>query len=130
MTLAVALILAILVAIYIALPFFQNRIRHLSFEVNHRAEDLETRKKEIYAAIRDIDFDLKMGKLSEEDHQELKEQYKQDAIHLLKEIDQIQSPAPQRKGKESEAKQVFCHACGAPLARNDQFCGACGTQMD
>ncbi len=123
----IAISLAIVAAIYISYPFFQSRQKRISFDLNHRAEELEARKAQIYAAIKDIDFDYQMGKLSEEDYQELRSQYKAEAVQLLKQMDQLKRP----RGKKHKAKaaQAFCAQCGARVNPNDRFCANCGAPL-
>lgn len=55
----------------------------------HLLENLVSQKEHTYAAIKELDFDYNMGKLSEEDYQELKKQYKQKAVDILKQIDEL-----------------------------------------
>ena len=119
-----AIVLAIILAAYIAFPFYQSRKQKLSFAVNHRAEDLEVRKDELYSTLKDIDFDFQMGKLSEADYKALREQYKSEAIDLLKELDNVEGASP--KGKKTSVKINFCPQCGAPADPQDQYCADCG----
>ncbi len=51
--------------------------------------DLLLQKEQTYAAIKELDFDYQMDKLSEEDYQELSEQYKQKAVAVLQQIDEL-----------------------------------------
>ena len=98
----IILIISTAVAIYIALPFFlkrgsQGNDAPVIFEVESREHEIEklksldNQKETLYSAIRDIDFDFELGKLSKEDFIELKNQYKFEAAGVLKEIDQIQN---------------------------------------
>lgn len=98
----IILIISVAVAIYIALPFFlkrgsQGNDAPVIFEVETREHEIEklksldNQKETLYSAIRDIDFDYELGKLSKEDFIELKNKYKLEAAGVLKEIDQIQN---------------------------------------
>ncbi len=119
--------LALLAALYIGYPLFQSRSRSMNFDLNHRVEDLEAKKAEIYAAIKDIEFDYEMGKLSEEDYQELREQYKAQAVQILRQLDQMKSGTRRRtKAKTGQRAARFCSQCGAPAAQGDRFCANCG----
>jgi hypothetical protein len=132
--------LAILTAIFVAYPLFQKQQRKASFALNHRDQELEARKAEIYAAIRDIDFDYRMGKLSQEDYETLRDQYKTEAVGLMKQIDHIKlgefrttaskgdgndMPRQEQGGKAAR----FCHQCGQPISAHDRFCSACGEKL-
>ncbi|HHL72593.1 MAG TPA: zinc ribbon domain-containing protein [Bacteroidetes bacterium] len=127
----IAFMLIVAVTAYIAYPFYQANVQHISFEQNHRAEDLEARKTEIYSAIKDIEFDYEMGKLSEEDFLALREKYKAEAISVLRELDH-QSQArnkKQRHHKAPKGQQRFCTQCGNALHVKDKFCSNCGTKV-
>ena len=60
-------------------------------------------KDAIYAAIKELDFDYHMGKLSQEDYQSLRVSYEQQAVELLKRLEDAKpTPAPSPKaGKRS-----------------------------
>jgi membrane protease subunit (stomatin/prohibitin family) len=121
----IGVVLAMLTGLFIAYPFLQKRQRQVSFADNHRAEELEARKAQIYAAIKDIDFDFQMGKLSKEDYEQLRSEYKVQAVGLLKQLDQMQG---KRRGGPGAAIK-FCHECGQPLTAGNKFCSACGEKV-
>jgi len=50
-------------------------------------------KETIYAAIQELDFDFKSGKLSAEDHQSLRQRHEERAAALLQTIDNLQAVA-------------------------------------
>ena len=126
----IGICLALLTGLFVAYPLLQKRQQKVSFADNHRAEELEARKAEIYAAIKDIDFDFQMGKLSKDDYEQLRSQYKSDAVGLLKRIDRVHGKRQDRSGaKTSEGRPAsakFCHQCGQPLVSGDKFCSSCG----
>jgi len=128
----IGIALSILTALFVAYPLFQKNQRKVSFALNHQAEDLQARKEEIYAAIRDIDFDYRMGKLSEEDYASLRDQYKTEAINLMKRVDQMTlgSSKTRTKGAATSATaRKFCHQCGEPVTAADKFCSSCGVSL-
>ena len=58
------------------------------------------RKKEtVYENIKDLDFEYKMGKLSDEDYQGLRNGYEQEAFVLMREIEQIKPEVLQKTGE-------------------------------
>lgn len=128
----IGICLAILTGLFVAYPLLQKRQPGISFDDNHRAAELEARKAEIYAAIKDIDFDFQMGKLSREDYDQLRGQYKTEAVTLLKRVDQTRRKRKERGGRESDSRPSsarFCHQCGQPLESGDRFCSACGARV-
>ena len=126
----IALSLAVLAAIFIGYPLYQSRNRQVAFDLNHKLEDFEARKTEIYAAIKDIDFDYQMGKLSDEDYQEMRQKYKAEAVELLKRTDAMRrGRSKRRKSKGVKAGMSFCSNCGASIGKNDRFCSECGSKV-
>lgn len=123
----IGIVLVIATALFVGYPLWQKSARAANFKSNHQAEDWQARKEEIYAAIRDIDFDYRMGKLSQEDYSTLREQYKGEAINLMKKIDALALGARPAKGKKAASK--FCHNCGEPAGAGDKFCTACGESL-
>ena len=101
---------------------------------------LEVRKEVALAAVKELEFDLNMGKISDEDYEALKEQYAKDAVGYVKEIDQI-SGGPRKQAEkidkelEDEIRAFrkrpgrFCTQCGAPVATDDKFCAQCGEKL-
>lgn len=89
-----ALVIALLAAIFISLPFFLRTGGRSGDEYfpDARAEklkELNSRKDSLLTAIKDIEFDYGLGKLSRDDFEELNGKYRIEAASLLKEIDSI-----------------------------------------
>lgn len=141
MTELIFVLLAFLVSFFVIYPIVRSRMSGGLLQkgsTNHRASELEERKEAIYSAIKDIDFDYQMGKLSEEDYKELRQQYKDEAVHLLKKIDRIQRRDVKSKGifaqgqkqKATGSKNLkFCWICGTAITKTDQFCSNCGNKL-
>jgi len=112
-------------------------------------KQLEQRKETAYATIRELEFDLNMGKLSEEDYRILREQYKLDAIRRLKEIDTLRmnqkitenlseedlekeierEVASLRKNRTTRKGSIFCVKCGTEISYQGRFCHNCGARL-
>lgn len=126
------ILLSLAVSAFIVYPILKARAGSKpEFDSNHHATDLEERKDNIYAAIKEIEFDFQMGKLSEEDFNELRQQYKNDAIQLLEEMDKAQPGGVKTTDKKSAKSQSasFCWNCGTHLKKKDKFCFDCGTNL-
>lgn len=128
------ILLSLAVSFFVVLPVIRAKsVRHgkSAGNTNHRASDLQDRKETIYAAIKDIEFDHEMGKLSDEDFQDLRQQYKKEAMALLKKIDGIEKKTGGRGKNGSSAKQAaqFCWKCGKKLTQDDRFCPECGQNI-
>jgi len=112
-------------------------------------DDLLARRDAIYQAIRELRFDYQVGKVSEADYHIFEDQFKIQAVAVLKEIDQLQAAeadgdldgrleaeiaALRRNGhgagparvKQPAGAARFCSQCGQPVQPGDLFCGACG----
>ncbi|MFI5323098.1 MAG: zinc ribbon domain-containing protein, partial [Thermodesulfobacteriota bacterium] len=106
-----ALVIAALAALFISMPFFfrvGNRTRAEYFpdprEENLRA--LHARKDSLLNAIKDIEFDHGLGKLSDEDFEELRGKYRVEAAQVLKEIDALAKNKPARDVDDIE-KEIW-----------------------
>ncbi len=94
-----ALAIALLAALFISAPFFLRRGRAGGEEYfpdprAEKAKDLGSRKDSLLTAIKDIEFDYGLGKLSREDFEELHGKYRAEAAGLLKEIDSLGAGEP------------------------------------
>jgi hypothetical protein len=90
-------LLTLSAAIYLVTPLFES---HAPAEESATARenarlDLATRQASVYATLKELDFDLASGKLSEEDHKELSERYTAEAVEILEKMDAL---ATNRKG--------------------------------
>ena len=96
---------------------------------------LEDRKQAIYGNLRDLQFEYRLGKLSDEDYQQNKRALQRELAGVLAEIDQkVQrlGLAPARAAKVSAKAQkakTVCPHCGASFAQTLKFCGECGKAM-
>jgi hypothetical protein len=105
-------------------------------------------KESVYATIRELEFDLQMGKLSTTDYEELKNQYKKEAIDCIKAIEALEliknrKPALSESEMEIEAENemdafrkksgestnIFCTRCGTRVSSRDRFCFSCGAEL-
>ena len=95
MAILFALGIALAVVVYITLPFLLDpgRFRR-EREVHASAElqDLLSEKETLYAAIQELEFDYKSGKLSAEDHAGLRARQEERAARVLQQIDALQTP--------------------------------------
>jgi hypothetical protein len=97
---------------------------------------LEERKARIYEGLRDLQFEYRVGKLSEEDYQRTKSELQAELARILGEIDGILGKGPRpvavKKPEATEAAPraaLRCPSCGASFDRPMKFCGECGQPM-
>jgi hypothetical protein len=96
---------------------------------------LEQRKAQIYENLRDLQFEYRVGKLSDEDYQKTKVGLQTELAGVLAEIERVQpeavaipAPAPPPPPPVSDSAKL-CPHCGAKFARAMKFCGECGKAM-
>jgi hypothetical protein len=93
---------------------------------------LEDRKQAIYANLRDLQFEYRLGKLSDGDYQQNKRALQRELAGILAEIEQkVQrlGLTPMRTAKAArkpENARTVCPHCGAKFAQALKFCGECG----
>jgi hypothetical protein len=93
---------------------------------------MATEKAAVYAALKDLEFEHKTGKLSDEDYSEMREGYRAKALNILKVIDEreavaeLSPPRCDRCGHANPRGSNFCEACGADGLVAGSACAACG----
>ena len=102
---------------------------------------LEREKMLALRAIKELEFDRAMGKLSESDWQEMSGRLRTRAARLMRQLDagagyreQVEKDLAKRLGSaataEAEAAVArFCAACGTPRDADAKFCKHCGTKL-
>ncbi len=81
-----------------------------------------------YQAIRDLDFDYQLGKLSAKDYSALRDRYKARAASALREIDAT-GAAQTSQGGLAREKELRCGNCDTPYEVGDKFCRKCGNRL-
>ena len=90
------------------------------------------RKAQIYENLRDLQFEYRVGKLSDADYQQTKTGLQTELAGVLAEIDKLKGTpvAPLAAPKKAEpAPGTVCPHCGAKFANPMTFCGECGKAM-
>lgn len=103
MAVVISLGIALVVVAFVAAPFFlltgrSPEVAPKDPDAPEALRDLLAEKETIYAAIQELDFDFKSGKLSADDHQALRRRHEAQAAAVLKRIDEMQ-------GKSGEAER-------------------------
>lgn len=139
-TILLALLLAGLVVAYIAWPLL--RPGNVAVDLDGPLADLILRKDTVLESIKELEFDRQTGKLSEEDYQRLEQRLRQQAILLLRQIEQTM---PAAAGLEAELEEAIrqrrtiseraspqgeaaltCPRCQSTVRDKDRFCPQCG----
>jgi hypothetical protein len=95
---------------------------------------LEERKAQIYENLRDLQFEFRLGKLSDEDYQKTKLDLQRELAKVLAEIDAVLPAVPVKPVTPQLAKSAAsvadtCPHCGTKFPVPMKFCGACGKAM-
>jgi hypothetical protein len=97
---------------------------------------LDERRAAIYENLRDLQFEYRVGKLSDEDYQNTKKGLQKELAAVLAEIDALKGriaagPAPELPAKKQPIQSTgfTCSSCGAKFDNYMKFCGECGKPM-
>ncbi len=118
----------------------------------------EEQKRAVLRAIKDVEFEHSVGKISDADYRELVDRYRAEAKRLLRQIDERSSPerlsaeqmarkrlvdagllqpdvdelvkaGAKKKKKKRQKATASCPGCGAGNDVDAAFCKACGKPM-
>ena len=101
---------------------------------------LDERKAAIYENLRDLQFEYRVGKLSDHDYQQTKLDLQRELAVVMGEIDRVKgeiaagkipAPAPELvKSVASKAPSKYvCPSCKSEFTQPLKFCGECGKPM-
>jgi hypothetical protein len=99
---------------------------------------LEDRKQAIYENLRDLQFEYRLGKLSDADYQQTKQSLQKELAVVLAEMEsittrlglkQVRVPASKPGPKPKTVAGTVCPHCGAKFPQPLKFCGECGKAM-
>jgi hypothetical protein len=95
-------------------------------------QHLDERKAAIYENLRDLQFEYRVGKLSDADYQSTKKDLQKELAGVLGEVDRLKTqlatngavppPVPKASG-------FVCPSCGVKFEKELKFCGECGKPM-
>lgn len=152
-----ALVTILVIGAFVAQPFFAQVRRGGAGNQRRRADILReqaallTQRNDIYAAIRDLDFDYKTNKISDEMYKDQRYILVAQGVEILQKLDSLpllddpeedpieaavaayRSGGSEPGGNLPEAGAaggaLFCPQCGTKSKPNDRFCGECGTKL-
>ena len=97
---------------------------------------LDERKAAIYENLRDLQFEYRVGKLSDQDYQSTKKDLQKELASVLAEVDALKARlvlVGQVGQAVPPAEQLIndysCAFCGAHFEQQLKFCGECGQPM-
>ena len=138
MTIALACLVAVVVLVFI----LSVRSKDLPApEPVSPFQHLDERKAAIYENLRDLQFEYRVGKLSDKDYQLTKLDLQRELAGVLAEIDRVKGeiasgkipvPSPELVKAQPPSKSVpkyVCPSCKAEFGQPLKFCGECGKPM-
>jgi rRNA maturation endonuclease Nob1 len=96
---------------------------------------LDERKAAIYENLRDLQFEYRVGKLSDNDYQLTKKDLQKELATVMAEVDRVKAQLGLKVQKAPVAKVVkvadalTCPHCNARFEQELKFCGECGKPM-
>lgn len=141
------LVVAILLALSLVFTLFV-RVKDIPVpEAVSPTLHLDERKAAIYENLRDLQFEYRVGKLSDADYQQTKLSLQKELAAVLAETERVKAeaiaPRAASSVKQEAARQdisatqdavkpsesTACPHCGATFAESMKFCGKCGKEM-
>ena len=103
-------------------------------------QHLDERKAAIYENLRDLQFEYRVGKLSDQDYQQTKLDLQRELAGVMAEIDRVKGeiaagkipvPTPElvKAPVPKGPTKYVCPSCKAEFAQPLKFCGECGKPM-
>jgi hypothetical protein len=137
----------LLAGAYILSPLFKEPRSSLDIElfVETEMDRLVDRKAVVYANLKDLEFEYKMGRLTDADFRQLEAEYKNEAADILGSLDKlsisenleeaIEKDIASRKdklyapGSKSVQDLSRCPSCGAEVNSGKKYCADCGCRL-
>jgi hypothetical protein len=97
-------------------------------------QHLDERKAAVYENLRDLQFEYRVGKLSDIDYAKTKLALQKELAIVVAETERVlaggaAAPAKPAASKQKQQAAFTCPHCGAEFAMALKFCGECGKEM-
>jgi hypothetical protein len=137
-----AVLIVMGVALFVAAPLFESARQGRAGRGDPDRARLEHERALAVQALRELEFDREMRKLSDADCAELKQRLEARALRAMAALEKLdqrdaaRAPSGGRRrvariGAASQAPSPirFCPACGAAVAGKINFCAECGAAL-
>ena len=95
MILAIFVLIAGFFVVYTLLPFWEKEFRKQKVDYSGLEKDsLLGQKNAVLEAMRDLEYDYKMQKVTEDDYHHLKENLTKEAVEIMKKLDRLHDAKP------------------------------------
>jgi rubrerythrin len=125
------LLIAVTVA-FVAAPFFASTADAPATpaRVGIDRQRLERQKLDAYTAIKEAEFDYRMGKLSDTDFGKMRDKYAAQALEAIGALESAHVAAPRQLAEARRPTRIaFCPACGHAVPPRARYCPACGRSL-
>ena len=97
-------------------------------------QHLDERKAAIYENLRDLQFEYRVGKLSDADYQQTKKDLQKELAQVLAEVDRVREQLGAVKPAKAtvtapKPSKFICPSCNTEFEKDLKFCGECGKPM-
>lgn len=93
-------------------------------------QHLEDRKYAIYDNLRDLQFEYRLGKLSDDDYKQTKQALQRELAIVLAETEEtVKRLGLTRASAPKQKLRNVCPHCRATFAQDLKYCGECGKAM-
>ena len=142
--LVLAAILAAIALVFVLVPLYRPARPEAQERPESPADALRREKEIVYQAIREMEFDYRTGKVSDEDYAALLARYRAKAIEIIKQIDSLEAASATVGAEvwhgrvEQEIRETLaadprtaaplpvCAGCGEQNLPIHRFCTRCG----
>ena len=135
MSVVVGVLIIIAAAAFVAAPFFSpsatlEEAGQATPRPGTDRQRLERQKHDAYAAIKEAEFDHRMGKITDADFAAVRERYMAQALDALAALEAAaKGPARPHVEGRRPTRIAFCPACGRGVPPRANFCPACGRSL-
>jgi hypothetical protein len=129
------ILLAMVAVALVGYPLIRQSRESDDVESMEDTAQLHHRKESAYAALKELEFDYRTGKLSEADYHELEAKYRTEGLEVLQQIealdggDRTEPPRVLRQVKTPAGRPGSCEACGEQNPRAAAYCRECGSAL-
>ncbi len=127
-----AILIAILAIVAISISFYplfelERRPAPGGMAIDPTLENLLSAREATYSAIKDLEADHAMRKLSDADYGNLRGKYEAKALTILQKLDAVQVNI--QPATRAAVPSGVCPQCGASVVAGAKFCRHCGASV-
>ncbi len=141
--LIVSLLMVLGIALFVAAPLVGGAEQQQLQSADPKLARLDQEHAQALQGLRELEFDREMGKLSEEDCQDLRRQLENKALAAMAAMEKIEGeaksapasvalrrPAPSKMARRVVTHINVCPECGVRLKSSANFCPECGASLN